>query len=161
MIGRGLVTPSESSFVLLGESVARRLIFFVRLPTISLLMYEIEIVVINWSQWDWKMKRGRVAFKWKKLIRELIFHHWNRKFWLKIPQLLQCCFWPFSGTKKLKPLFVAIGITLVIFATNWLSVKCFCSMLYSGVLLTAICLMIEMCHHSPDMLIHFRKVFRV
>ena len=28
----------------------------------------------------------------------------------------------------------------------------------AGVLLTAICLMIEMCEKSPDMLTHFRKV---
>ena len=27
-----------------------------------------------------------------------------------------------------------------------------------GVLLTAICLMVEMCEKSPDMLAHFRKV---
>lgn len=29
---------------------------------------------------------------------------------------------------------------------------------FAGVLLTAICLMIEMCDKSPDMLVHFRKV---
>jgi len=52
--------------------------------------------------------------------------------------------------------YVGALALLVLCGKQWFTI-CLCAAVV-GVLLTAICLMIEMCEKSPDMLAHFRKV---
>jgi hypothetical protein len=62
---------------------------------------------------------------------------------------LQICF--NSTEKKFGDKYRAISSLIVYNVASFFFV-------HLGVLLTAICLMIEMCERSPDMLTHFRKV---